>query len=265
MSDQQIKSERQGLVKPYINFIDTNVLFKKPISCLSAIVSCLIPVYVLSQFISSGVFKIGDAKHIVAAILIVLVLTFAGVFGALIWWHRRIIRDEGPKYYDNFRRFIQTTGEWLATFLAISIFGIVIILLILLPEEYHLLTYSIPFSIPAIDVITAFYGIICGFIIIIATKILLFLLDPIIWLIKQLWKLIVRAVLFLYRCVISLAGTVEKNTPIWIGVTWLFSIAVIITCLVLCFYFGTMAPVIGLIASLIFLGYMLFKRKHYDV
>jgi len=263
MSDEENKG--QGIVKPYLSFIDNNVLFKKPVSCLFAIVSLVIPIYILSLFIQFEVFSSGIVNYIIAAILIVLVLAFAGVFGALIWWHRRIIRDEGPKYYNNFRRFIQTLGEWFATFYAISVFGIIIILMLLLPDDYYYVAGAIPVDIPGVNIVTALYGPIGGVVIIVATKILLFLLDPVIWLIKQIWTLFVRVVLYVYRNILNFFGTVEKNTPIWVGITWLLAGAVVIAAVVLCFTHGGLAPVIGLIAALAFMGYMLFKRKDYNV
>jgi len=265
MSDQQDTPKGQGIVKPYLGFIDTNVLFKKPISCLFAIVSLLIPVYVLSLFIQYGIFGANEAKYIIAGILILVVLLFAGIFGALIWWHRRIIRDEGGhKWYGNFRRFMQTIGEWLGTFIAISVFGCVIVLMIFLSDEYYMITEILPLPIYQVDIVAALYGPIAGFLIIIVTKILLFLLDPVIWLIKQIWKLFVRIVLFVYRCVINLCGVVEKNTPFWVGVTWLLAFTAIAVSLVLCFIYGSIYAAIALAVSFGFMGYLLYKRKNYD-
>jgi hypothetical protein len=72
-------------------------------------------------------------------------------------------------------------------------------------------------------------------------------------------------VLYCYRFTLGFFGTVEKNTPFWVGATWVLAVAVIITALVLCFRFGGIAPVIALAAALAFMGYLMFKRKHYDV
>jgi hypothetical protein len=254
--------ECKCFVKSYLGFIDDNVLFKKPVSCLYAIISLLIPVYVLSQFINFGIFKAAEAKFIIASILILLVLAFAGFVGACIWWFRRITRDEGPKWYDNFRRFIQTVGEWSGTVFAISTFGVIVILMIFLSEEYLFITRSLPFSIPGVDIVTALYGPIGGFIIIILTKIMLFLLDPIVWLIKQIWNLIKRSVLYCYRFIVSFFGTLENNNPFWVGATWVLGIGVIIASLVLCFKFIGIAPVIALAAGLAFMGFLIYKRKH---
>ena len=265
MSEQEYKANEQGLVKPYLHFLDTNVLFRKPVSCLAAIVSLLIPIFTLSQFIRFGVFESNEVKLVFAAILIIVILAFAGIFGAFIWWHRRITRDEGPKWYDNFRRFIKTSGEWLGTFFAISVFGIIIVLMIFLSESYQYVTDFLPFQVPSINIAVAFLGPIGGFLIIIATKILLFLLDPIIWFIKQIWFFIKWIVVYCYRFIISFLKTFEKNTSFWVGITWILAVAVIIATLTLCFKVGGIAPVIGLAAALAFMGYLLFKRKHYDI
>jgi hypothetical protein len=258
---QNEKQKKECMVKPYLRFLDNNVLFKKPISCFFAIDSLLFPVIVLSFLIQTGIFRTGEVKFIVAAILILIVFGFAGIFGACIWWFRRITRDEGSGWYNNFRRFIQTMGEWLGTVVAICVSGTTIILLIFLSREMY---YFIPFSVD-INIATAFYGPIIGFLIIIATKILLFLLDPVIWLIKQIWKLAVRVVLYCYRFILGFFGTIEKNTPFWVGATWVLAVGVIIATIVLCFTVRGIAPIAGLAAALGFMGYFMFKRKHYDV
>jgi len=267
MSDEQNKG--QGLVKRYLNFIDTNILFKKPISCLFAAIGLLFPLFVLGLFIQSGIFnyfiQIQAGMYIAAGILILIILFFAGVFGALIWWHRRIKFDDGPKVYPNFRRFIQTAGEWAGTVLAISVFGAVLVLLIFMPDDYSMITDTLPFPVPGISIVTAFYGPIGGFIIIIVTRIILFLLDPVIWLITQIWGLIKRIALYFYRFTIGIFGTFEKNTPFWVGATWLLAVGVIIATIVLCFIYGGIAMTVGLAAALAFMGYLMFKRKHYDV
>ena len=264
MSEEENKSKGEGIVKPYLGFIDTNVLFKKPVSCLFAIISLLVPVFFLVQFIQYFEYFKDEGKIIVASILLLLVLGFAGIFGAFIWWHRRINRDEGPKVYDNFRRFIQTIGECTGTTVAIVAFGGVLILMTLLKDTYYMITGLFPIPIPPLDLTHAFIGPIIGFLIIIGTKILLFLLDPLIWLIKQIWKLFVRIVLYCYRCVLNYHGTIERNLPIWTGVTWLFACLAVFVCIGLCFILKNWASAIALVASLAFLGFIVYKRKHDD-
>ena len=252
------------MVNQYLWFIDTNVLFKKPVSCLFAIVSLCIPVYFLIQIIQLGIFKSEMPNLIVGCILLLIVLIFAGLFGSLIWWYRRLVRDEGPKMYSNFRRFIQTLGEWSATTFAIVVFFGVLIIMIFAGEY----SYLVPLPFPAIDAIIAVLGLVGGFVIIIATKILLFLLDPIIWLIKQIWILIKRIVMYFYRCVVKVSGTVEQHTPIWLGITWLLSVLVVLCGIALCFRAFNSASVISAVVAMAlglgYMGFLVIKRKNLD-
>jgi len=264
MSNQEYKPAEPGMISPFLNFLDNNVLFRKPVSCLAAIISLLIPVSVLIMFVQFGIFKSNDVGLVFACIFILAVLIFAGFFGALIWWYRRIVRDEGPDWYKNIRRFIQTAGEWLGTFTAISVFGIVIVLMIFMSENYEAITGLIPFPVPSLNIAAAIAGPIGGFLIIIATKIFLFLLDLFVWVIKQIWIFIKWIVTYCVRLVGNLTKTVERNSSIWVGVTWILAAAVVIAALVLCFRFGGIAPVIALAAALAFMGCLLFWRKHCD-
>ena len=265
MSDQQGTPKKQDIiVKPVLGFIDNNVLFKKPVSCLFAIVSLLIPLFLLIQIIQFGVFKSNHVELIFASLLILAIFAFAGIFGTFIWWHRRIILDEGPSLYRNFKRFAQTLGEWSATFIAITVFGGVITLIAFLPKEYYVLTSALPISIPAINLSFAFLGPIAGFLIIVIMKIFFFLLDILVWLLKQIWYLFVRIVKYFYRCIVKIHGTIEKNTQIWSGVIWLLAVAVVITGLVLCLNQGGLYPIFVLLFGLGFCAYLVFKRKHYD-
>ena len=261
MSDQ---GKEQGIVKPYLHFVDTNVLFKKPVSCLLAIVSLLIPVYFIFQIIQTGVFKSEDTKLIVASILVFLVIAFAGVFGAIIWWHRRISHDEGSTWYPNFRRFIQTWGEWLGTFIAIVTFGSVLILMLFFENQSYLIAGLIPLPLPTLQLTYALMGPVVGFLIIIATKIFLFLLDPLIWLIKQLWGFLVRIVKYLYRFVLNVFGVVEKNSPVWFGVNWVIAIAVIVAGIVFCFKAMGLAAGFCLALGLAYIAFLVHKKKQFD-
>lgn len=280
MADENVE-KGNGAVKSYLNFIDANVLFKKPVSCLFAICSLLIPVFFLIQIIQYGIFRSQSGRLIAGALLTLAVLLFAGIFGALIWWHRRINRDEGQKWYPNFRRFIQTFGEWTATMFAIVFFLGILVLWISSGNEYYYYAVEslLPFSggryLLQYDVTLALYGLVIGFLIIIATKIVLFLLDPFVWLVKQIWGLIVRVVLYFYRFVLKVFEVFEKNAPVWIGVNWL--IALIVVCcglfpyckllfnpyinISLGFLIGAAATVA---LGLAFMGFLIVKRKVYE-
>ena len=225
--EKQEGSTEIGFVKNYLKFIDTNVLFKKPVSCLYAINSLLAPVYFLILLIQYQVFESQITSLIVVSILMLLVFTFAGIFGSLIWLYRRINRDEGPKWYPNFRRFIQTFGEYSATLVAIiGFFTGIIIIIMSNTNDYRLFLSYFPSLLNYYGLMLAPYSLVAGFLIIIATKIILFLLDPIIWLIKQIWSLIVRLVLYFYRTTLKAFGVFEENTSLWFGVNWLMAILV---------------------------------------
>ncbi|MCL2244694.1 MAG: hypothetical protein FWC03_09550 [Treponema sp.] len=267
MSDHE--KTKRCIVDSYLGFIDTNVLFKKPVSCLFAIASLLFPVYLVIQVIQSGILKLESAKLITASILLILVFIFAGLFGSLIWWCRRIARDEGPKVYPNFRRFIQTYGEWIATVYAIIAFFGGIILLFVAGEYFYSLAGLLPIPVPGLELLII-SGPLGGFLIIIATKIVLFLLDPLIWLIKKIWSLLVRIALYIYRCIIKAFGIFEDNTPVWVGVNWLIAVLVTFGGLILGFRlfstgsitFGSALGVALILAlGLTFMAFIIIKRK----
>ena len=265
-------SKNQDMVKSFLCFVDTNVLFKKPISCLFAIISLGLPVYFLVMSITGNLFRSGDAKLIISVILTFFVFAFAGLFGALIWWHRRIKPDEGISIYQNFRRFVQTLGEWLGMIVAIVAFGVVLVLWALLQEAGSFILNIIPVPFMShVGLEYAFIGPIVGFLIIILTKILLFLLDPVIWLLKQIWKIFVQIVLYFYRCIINTGKTYETHTRLWIGCIWILSVLAVFSGLALLLSLFVFREYILLYGGLIVLAlgfalmaFLVMKRRSYD-
>ena len=273
MSDTD-KSRGHGIVGSYLKFLDKNILFKKPISCFYALFSMLIPLAFLFLIIRYRDFIFENTRLFLACILTLAVLSIAGIFGALIWWHRRINNDEGPKCHVNLRRFIQTLGEWTGTLFAIIVFGCICVILLVLTDAYDyisLLMVLFPIPLPEISIYLAIYGLIGGFFIMIATKVILFLYDLLIWLGSRLWRLLVRIVQYYYRCIIKIHRTLELNTSVWIGVVWLFAAVAVFIGLILCFKLvGTdfRAYLLGLIPLGLGLGFMAFlviNRKNYDM
>ena len=262
----------KDMVKSFLGFVDRNVLFKKPVSCLFAIISLVLPVYFLAMSFAGSFFTSGDAKLIIAVILTFFVFAFAGLFGALIWWHRRIKPDEGTSAYKNFRCFVQTLGEWLGVTIAIVAFGGVLVLWALLQEGSNFILGVIPVPfISRIAIEYAFIGPIIGFLIIILTKILLFLIDPVIWLCKQIWKLFVRIVLYIYRCIINVCTTCEAHTRLWIGCIWILSALAVLTGLGLLLslfvfrdYVIFSGGLIALALGFALMAFLVLKRKSYD-
>lgn len=250
--------ENTGTISFWLNFIDNSVLFKKPISCLMAIVSLLIPILAIVDIAQrENFFYEMRAPLVIAIILAVIVLIIAGIFGVLVWWDRRIKLDVGPRMYDNLRRFIQTLGEFLATFVAIAVFGLGLVFLI--PRAYEGWAF---FFVPYVNYIwgygpaAIFIGPALGVVIIVATKIALFLLDPVIWLLRQIW----RYIKWFFRNVINIGIAVERFTPVWAGITWLFSMLVVFSGLSVAV---VASGVVGGIISafgFIFMGFLVFMR-----
>ena len=264
------RPKEQGIVKAYLAFIDRNALFKKPISCFFSVSSLLLPVTFIFVILHLRDIIFDNTNVFIASILALLILFAAGFIGALIWWHRRINLNEGPRLYVNLRRFIQTLGEWTGTLLAIIVCGAVIIYLIFIGGEDTLIVPMLPFPLPAINYVLALYGLIGGFLIILATKIFLFLLDIVVGLLGRIWNLFVGIILYYYRCIVKVHRTIELNTSVWIGLVWFFSAIVVIAGLILCFkLIGTSLGIylLGIIPLALGLGLMAFlvvKRKNYD-
>ena len=251
-------SSEQGFVKSFLCFLDNNVLFKKPLSCLFALISLLIPLAALVWVIQSEIFSLvaGSAEVIFSGLLILVVLVGAGIFGFLIWWHRRIVRDESG-YYNNFKCFIRTLSEWLGVLIAIIGCAVTIILLLLFRDFFYLLSAVLPQRFLAANFLTVIIGPVTGFLIIIVTKILLFLLDLLVWLLSRIWGLFVRLVMYAYRCVLNISGVAEKHSSILNGVVWLLAAAVVIIGLVMCFRY-TSFFLNGVITLALGLGFMVF-------
>jgi len=248
-----------GPVRSYLSFIERSVLFRKPISCFFALFSFLIPLAFLLPAIQYRDIIFSDANLLFASILFLLILIIAGIFGGLIWWHRRLRRDVDSSLYGNFRAFLQTLGEWTGTLYGLIICLTTIVLYIFLRDDngfllsiilgslnldflfldsetiFSTLVGLLMLPIRGVNLSTAIFGLCTGFIIILATRIFLIVLDFVYMLLLKIWNLIKGIVLYYYRCIIRIHRTIEQNSTIWLGVVWLFAILVVIAGLVLCY------------------------------
>ena len=257
------------MVRAYLHFLDHNVLLKKPISCLYALLSLSLPfggLYLLIQF-SELLFNNG--RMLFGAILIFLILLLAGCLGALIWWHRRLARNTGASLYLSFRSFILTLGEWTGTLTAILGFGFILIFALIFNEGISLISTIYPIPISGLQFYYAFGALVLGFLIILGTRILIFIIDLLAKLLKSIWTLLLRIILYYYRCIVKIHRTIELNTSVWIGVVWLFSAVTVVFGLVLSYRLlgsslGTY--LLGLIPLFLGLGFMAFlvmtRKKH---
>ncbi|MDR0754912.1 MAG: hypothetical protein LBF04_05945 [Prevotellaceae bacterium] len=118
-------------IKPYLSFIDSGKLYRKPFYWLYAVlaaVNLLLPFYFLYEAIDMGFFN-GNAKLIFALMLNWLVILVAAWVGAQIWWDRKDkvqnTSSEGADFPATpvISHLIQTLGECLGTWVIIVGFG----------------------------------------------------------------------------------------------------------------------------------------------
>ncbi|MDR2292972.1 MAG: hypothetical protein LBE11_05795 [Prevotellaceae bacterium] len=139
-------------IKPYLSFIDSGKLYRKPFYWLYvvlAVLNLLLPFYFLYDAIDSGIFN-RDAKSIFAFILIWLVMLVAAWINFQIWWDRKDkvqnTTSEGADFPATpvISHLIQTAGESLGTWVAVVGFGSSLFTWILIGSDpaYYLLPFS---------------------------------------------------------------------------------------------------------------------------
>jgi hypothetical protein len=164
-------------IEPFLSYIDSGKLFRKPFSWLYAILAILniaLPFYLLYVAIDNHVFS-GPAKAIFAFILVWLVIVLACWVGFQIFWNRKdkvlTTSAEGSEFPATpvIAHLIQTLGEWNGAFVAIVGCGVSLFGAIFLGDEAGYLSYQLglPFG-------SGFWGIILfpliGFLIIVVTR-----------------------------------------------------------------------------------------------
>ena len=167
-------------IDPYLSYIDSGKLYRKPFSWLYmalAAVNALMPFYLLYVVIDSGMLKDVPAKFIFAFILAWLFVVAACWVGVQIWWNRKDKVMETSQDNADFpatpviSHLIQTSGEWLGSFVAIVGFGISLCGIIFLGSDARELAGVLDFGL---DV--GFRGLILnpigGFVIIIVFRFL---------------------------------------------------------------------------------------------
>ena len=151
-----------NFIEPYLSYIDSGKLFRKPFSwlyILLAALNAILPFYVLYKVIDSGIFSqasygIGVAKYVFAFMFVWLVLCVACWFGFQIWWNRKdkvlLTSEEGSEFpvTPAISHFFQTFGEWLGTYIAVVGFGFSLFGTIFLGSNAHSLSnaMNLPFN-----------------------------------------------------------------------------------------------------------------------
>ena len=166
-------------IKPYLSLIDNGHFYRKPFSWLYsilAILNLIFPLFVLYIAVDYDIFN-GLTDIIIWFLLVWIIITFASWVSFQLWWDRKSkVNDtsvEGDKFVATavFSHLIQTTGEWLGTWICIVGFGTALLTTILGGEGGYLL------SGVGLDFLeTSRLGIVLmpiyGFLIIVATKFL---------------------------------------------------------------------------------------------
>lgn len=161
-------------IKPYLDYIDAGKLYKQPFCILYRVIAVLLglfPLYLLYAAIDMGVFRSG-AKMLIAFILIWLVLAVAGYLSFQLWWDRSEKVQQTSSTGDDFTatpvvsHLIQTSGEWLGSYMAVVGFCVSLIGWIFLGSDM-----SIP-GIPALNMglMGLIYFPIAGFLTIVISR-----------------------------------------------------------------------------------------------
>jgi hypothetical protein len=114
------------LFKPYFDYMDSGEFFRKPFKWLYtilAIISLLYPLAILLAKYES--FRYFSNKQITGFVLLWIVMAGVCFVGFQLWWNRRDKVDTSSNSSDEFvatpvfSHFIQTSGEWLGTFVGL--------------------------------------------------------------------------------------------------------------------------------------------------
>ena len=153
-------------------------LLKKPISLLFAFIGTLPFFLLLIKVLKDGKEGImakmagGEALPFVGLILLLLVFMALGFFSFLFWKKRRLKADTGDKFIPNISSFIDTLGTWLALWITVSS-----ILVVFIINIFKMETGNLELSGKSFEWSVIFSSLIRGFIILIVTKIILFLIN----------------------------------------------------------------------------------------
>lgn len=175
-----MKNKFFTFIKPYLTYIDNGDFFKKPFLWLYTILSLInliIPFYILYTAIDNKIFDAG-AKYVFIFFIIWLIITFASWVSFQLWWDRRFKVVSISKIGDDFvvipifSHFIQTTGEWIGTWLGIVGFLSSLLVSLILGEEGNYFMQSLNLDFLSLNFVFVILMPVIGFLIIIVTRFL---------------------------------------------------------------------------------------------
>jgi hypothetical protein len=166
--------------RPYLDWIDSGHLFRKPFAwlyTLYAVIFILIPIFSLIGAIAGSIFDM-PAKTIVGFLLIWLVICLASWICFQIWWDRRQkvlgTSSEGDDFVATpvFSHYIQTLGETIGTWIAIVGFFGSLVSAILLGSDAQYIAYKLGLNFGGFGLASMIISPIIGFLIIVFTRFL---------------------------------------------------------------------------------------------
>ena len=167
-------------IKPYLTYIDEGKIYREPFNWLYtilAILNLIFPLYVFYLAIDNNIFDVG-AKFIIVFLLLWLFIAFAGWVSFQIWWDRKEkvagISSDKDDFVATpvFSHFIQTSGEWVGTWIAIVGFGTALLTTIFLGDEARFFTQATGLGFMGTGFLSIILMPVYGFLVIIATRFL---------------------------------------------------------------------------------------------
>lgn len=141
--DCSINHKFFNFIKPYLSLLDGGGFYRNPFGLLYiiiALLNLLFPAYMIYEAIDNKVFdkatyyqSAGTFKIIITFFLVFIIVSIISWMSFQLWWDRRnkVINTsvEGDQFVAApvFLHFIQTTGEWIGTWMLVGGTGIAII------------------------------------------------------------------------------------------------------------------------------------------
>ncbi len=175
-----MKDKFFDFIKPYLNYIDEGKIYREPFNWLYlilAVLNLIFPLYVFYLAIDNNIFDAG-AKFVIVFLLIWIVILIAGWIGFQIWWDRRTQVSAISADKDDFlatpafSHFIQTSGEWIGTWIAFVGFGTALITTLFLGDEARFFTNAAGIGFLGTGFLSIILMPVYGFLTIIASRFL---------------------------------------------------------------------------------------------
>jgi hypothetical protein len=144
---------------------------------LLAIINLLMPIYVFYQAVDNHIFD-APAKFVIVFLLVWIIIAFAGWISFQLWWDRKskVINTSsvGDEFVSTpvFSHLIQTTGEWLGTWVGIVGFSVALLTTLILGDEGYNLSRQLGLGFMKTGFLFIVLMPIYGFLIIVVTRFL---------------------------------------------------------------------------------------------